>query len=343
MGSDNYDEMHRFLPGDDICERLLSGRLSPLDAPDPLRGVAALFEAAAGPAAPQELARKGQVVAAAMAEVLSSHPQLQTRPSRRKAMLSKVLTAKFAAAATVAAFGLGTAAAAATGALPGQTSHANSHAASGLATAAAAAGSSANHGSSNHATSSGGTTSAKIPSTGPANSQAQYGLCTAFLQATRTQAGNNGASSPPPSPQYNSTAFKALIAENNGVSGTTTYCRGVVATHASTSGNAAAGQPSDTGKPANTGRPANTGQPADTGKPATTGRPAGAGQSSDAGAHPSATGTTHGQAPISPPSSGGTGTADTASGGASDAGASTSGAASSGASTAGSGNAPAHP
>lgn len=46
VGSDNYDEMHYLLPGDDTCERLMSGRLSPMDAPDALRGVAELFAAA---------------------------------------------------------------------------------------------------------------------------------------------------------------------------------------------------------------------------------------------------------------------------------------------------------
>ncbi len=340
MRPDSYDEMHRLPPtDDDINDRLLSGRMSALDAPESLRGVAALFEVAAGPASPDELARSNQVVLAATAAVLSSRPRLPTTPSRRKAMLSKVLTAKFAAAATVAAFGVGTAAAAAAGSLPGQTAHANHHAASGLATAASHQ--LARDQASSRGTSAGAPASG-MASTGPANSHAQFGLCTAFLAAGSNQAAAGGASSPAAPPQYDSTAWRALIAANNGVAGTTTYCEGVVANHPGAGKPATTpSRPADAGKPATTpSRPADAGKPAttpsrptDAGKPATTpGPPAGTGGPSNAGSSGS-------HAPVVTPNDGGTGTAATASRGASSAGSSRAATASNGASSAGSSNA----
>lgn len=326
MGTDSYDEMHRFLTGDDCSDQLLSGRLSALDTPEPLRGVAALFEAAAGPAAPQELTRRSQVVAAVTAEVLSSQPQLPFTPSRRKAMLSKILTAKFAAAATAAAFGLGTAAAAATGSLPGQTDNANTHATtSGLTTAAA---NQTSHGNSNghgnaqsHGASAGHTTgSGGSASTGPANQHAQFGLCTAYL-ATHTSSTSSTSL-----PQDNSTAFKALsAAANQQNESTSAYCTTVVSQHNSSGDTSDATEPSESGKPANTGKPATTPT-----KPA------------DAGTPPSTAGSSQGHAAVTTPNDGaGTGTA--ASNGSNTTGATSAGTASSGASTAGSGNATTHP
>lgn len=337
MEADSYDEMHSFLSGDDSCDRLLSGQLSSLDVPGSLRGVAALFEAAAGPAAPAELARERQMVAALTAEVLSSRPQLHPTPSRRRAVLSKVLTAKFAALATAAAFGIGTAAAAAAGSLPGQTSHANSHATAGLATAAANQ-TPHGQGNSSHPGAAGNPTNGSIPLTGPANSHAEFGLCTAFLAAANGHTSTSGGSTLSSLPQYNSEAFMALIGEHKGVAGTTTYCQGVVASHPSSSDNT-----TDTGKPVDVGKPANAGKPADTGKPANAGKPADTGKPSSGGTLPSTAGSSSSHAPVSTPNSGGTGTADTASGGPSTSGTSTADTASNGASSAGSGNAPTHP
>src|SRR5579871_6292882 len=105
--------MIRFPFGDgDVVDGLLSGSLPAADAPDAYRSVASLFEAATAATEPQELLRRGSVVAASVAEVLQTNPAHTVTPSRRR-MLSKILTAKVAAAATAAAFGLGTAAAAA--------------------------------------------------------------------------------------------------------------------------------------------------------------------------------------------------------------------------------------
>jgi hypothetical protein len=135
-GFDSYDDMH-FLPsGDDIAERLMTGRLSPGDAPASYAGLAGVFEALRSPASSGELGAQATVVAAMTAEVRNHVPASGQINPRRHPVLTKLLTAKVASAATVAVFGLGTAAAAATGSLPGQTSHANSHASTGLAVAA---------------------------------------------------------------------------------------------------------------------------------------------------------------------------------------------------------------
>lgn len=260
---DIYDEMHLLPLSTGTADRLLSGELAPDDAPPAGRDLAVLFSTAKSPATPDELAHRGRVVASAVAEVLSSAPLSEPAPSRRRSMLSKVLTAKVAAAATIAALGLGTAAAAAaaTGALPG-TDHANSHAASGQATSAAA------HSSAGKPTPTPGV----VPPTGPANIHAQAGLCTAFLAAQKSTPGSTP-------PQYSSsTAFKALIIEHGGIASTTTYCRTVA--HPNTNQpdtSANTDTPEGTGKPADTGKPANTGKPADAGKPASPGNSAGQG------------------------------------------------------------------
>lgn len=301
---DRYDEMY-FRPGpDDSTERLIEGRLSPADAPPSYSGVAELFAAMRAPADSTELAAQTSVVAAMIAEARISSPSAQ--PPRRRSVLSKVLTAKAAAVATIAAFGIGTAAAAATGALPGQTSHANSHADAGLAIAAShtAAGTNGKSNGKGHNSPTGSNSNSAIPATGPANSHAQFGLCTAFLAAQKST--NSTTSSPP---QYNSTAFKALIAQNGGVAGTTTYCTGVVKSHPSESGS---NDSTNSGKPSGSGKPANN------------------------------PGSSHSQAPVSTPNSGGTSTADDASGGASSTGTSTANTASGGASSAGSANAAGH-
>ena len=260
IDGDSYGEMHR-LPfrdtgfSDDTADRLLSGRLPSLDAPEPYRGLASLFEAATGAPTHCETAQKATVVAAAMAAIETTapvHSAAVTPISGRRSMLSKMLTAKAAAAATVAALGLGTAAAAATGALPIGT--ANSHANSGLAIATSSS-SGTNNGSSGHAKNS------AANSTGAAdNPHAQFGLCTAFLA-------HHPASVSPASsvPSDKSTTFSALISNHGGLAGTTAYCQTVVSTTTTTAGsgdstdhNGTGNNSGDHGKPANAGKPGST-------------------------------------------------------------------------------------
>jgi hypothetical protein len=250
-GPDSPD-MHRFPFGDDVADRLLSGSLPANAAPESYRSVAALFEAATGPATSAELARAGAFAATAAAAVLETVPP--TPGSRR--VLKKLMTAKAAAVATTLAFGLGTAAAAATGSLPGQSGHANSNAAPGLAIATShQSGHSGRPTTSSVTIGTTGTSSptapktrtsgSSIPATGPANQNAQFGLCTAFLNGQKHVTTSSSPTSQPP--QYSSTAFQALIAQNGSVAATTTYCQHLVATtHQTTS-------PSEPAKPANPG------------------------------------------------------------------------------------------
>jgi hypothetical protein len=307
--SDSYDQMDRLRISDEVVDQMLSGRMAPAEAPDVCRDLAGLFQAAIGPTQPGELAGRDVLVAAAAASVLSQVPALTEARSRRKTMLSKLLTAKFAAAAAVAAIGMGTAAAAATGSLPGQTDNTPSQAQNGLTTANSHVGAnSSTKGHSNHSVTPG-----VVQSSGQANSHAQYGLCQAFLNATTTT--TTPASTPP---QYSAPPFKALITEHKGIAATTTYCQGL----SKPSDNAQSNSADQSGKP-DTAKPANAGTP-----PVSTGKPTNAGQPS----------VSTGNAPVPTPNSGGTGTASKASGGKSDTGTSTASTASGGASSAGSAN-----
>jgi hypothetical protein len=298
MDSDSYGEMHR-LPfrdtplNDETADRLLSGRLPALDAPEPYRGLASLFEAAAGAPTPQETAQGATVIAAAMAAMEAAtpvHSAAKTPISRRRSMLSKLLTAKAAAAATVAALGLGTAAAAATGALPIGTT--NSHSSSGLAIATSSSSGTNSGNSKGHANNSG------TNSTGAANNQnAQFGLCTAFLA-------HHPASVTPATsvPSDNSKTFSALISNHTDLAGTIAYCQTVMST---TTTHAGPGDSTD-----NNGTDNNSGKPADAGKPSST-PPVSTPNSGGTGTADTASGES---------SSTGTGTAGTSSNGASGAG-----------------------
>lgn len=301
--------MNRYHIDDAAADRLLSGQLSPEDAPPGYAGVAAMVQTAVGPTIPAELAHESTDVAAGVAAVAAGPIPLSTL-SRSRSMIGKLLTAKVLAGTTAIAIGVGTAAAALSGALPTQaTNHANAHAKAGLATAASHVGTGGAH-ASTHATSSSSATSSStapttpssIQSTGIANSHALFGLCTAFL------AGNASSSSGKDS----SAAFKALIAETGGSAATTmTFCSNFVMN------NHPGGKPSTTGKPSSTG------------KPSTTGKPTSAGKSSH-------------HAKVTTPNAGGTNTANQASGGASSHGTNTANTASGGASSAGSANAGGH-
>jgi len=282
MDSDSYGEMHRRpfrdTPfSDDTADRLLSGRLPALDAPEPYRGLASLFEAASGAPTHGETAQKATVVAAAMAAMEAASPvhSAATAPlSRRRSMLSKLLTAKAAAAATVAVLGLGTAAAAATGALPIGT--ANSHADAGLAIATSNS-SGTNNGSNGHSKNSGAN------STGAASNQhAQFGLCTAFL------AHHPASVSPATSvPSDKSKTFSALISSHGGLAGTSTYCQTVVSTTTTTAGS---GDSADTNGTENQGKPADAGKPSST-PPVSTPNSGGTGTADTASGGSSSTGT----------------------------------------------------
>lgn len=106
--------MERHPDIDDItAERLLSGRVGPDDAPDSLRGVAALLAAAGhADAAPADAA-----LVAAMADVITASPAAANDAGGRRPVLGRLLTAKAAAVFGVVALST-SGAAAATGRLP---------------------------------------------------------------------------------------------------------------------------------------------------------------------------------------------------------------------------------
>ena len=292
---DSHPEMHR-VPfrdpslSEELSERLLSGRVAADDVPHAYRGLAALFETATSAPTAEEMAHKATVVASAVAAVGAAatlHSLAPDQLSRRRSMISKILTAKAAAAATVAALGLGTAAAAMTGALPTQANH---HATVNLTTAGSGSTNNTNGQSNNN-----GQGSNHMPNA-VTNQNAQFGLCTAFF--AHYPVGTTVTSVP----SDKSKVFSAFLAMHGGVSGTTTYCTPIVASHPTSA----------------TDTPDST--------------------DTNSGTKPSDAGSSNSKAPVTTPNPGGTGTANTASGGDSSTGTGTAG----GASTSGSGHAGGH-
>jgi hypothetical protein len=289
------DDMH-LLIDDQTAERLVCGTVAPDDAPPGYARLASLVRDAQAPGLPNELVGGGAVASMAAAIVSNT---LTPAPSRagtapgfkRINMFSKIVTAKAAALAVAALFGLGTAAAAATGALQGSggSTHptvameitnassqgTTSQPAGGPATSGGASGGSTAGATT---TSSSGSSTINAPLTGPANQHALFGLCTAFLAGSgSTGAGGEGDASLAPtggtatttgtgtSPggKYNSTAFRALINEAGGsVASTASACTSFLQNSSGTSsaatsdGTPSGSSPTDAG----TGRPASPGR-----------------------------------------------------------------------------------
>lgn len=311
------DDMARI--DDRTVDRLLSGGLTADDAPPGLGNVAEIVRSALVPGKPTELARETSVVsmaAAVSSEAMSSYaPAPGGARTPRRRMLGKVLTGKAIAAATIAALGLGTAAAAATGSLPGQASH-------GSATNVLTQGSTNNNSGGNHNSSSQNGANSKAPiviagvsfaATGPANGHAIPGLCTA-LEAQFAQN--------PKSPSFtHAKPFETLISKTGGTpTAADSWCK------ANTSNSGLNADTQNNEPPTTESANSHTSTP-----PVST--PNNHDKSSTNSHAPTST------PPVSTPNSGGTGTADTASGGSSGTGTSTAGIASGGHSTDGSGNA----
>jgi hypothetical protein len=121
--------------GQDPLDRLLDGRLDPAFAPAGYGELSRLLAAATAPATPEELAGEQ----AALAEFRAVMRPLTLIP-RRASMPSKLLTVKAAAAALVAVLSIGGVAAAATGLLPGQARRVAEQAPSATAASVAARG-----------------------------------------------------------------------------------------------------------------------------------------------------------------------------------------------------------
>lgn len=105
----------------ETANRLVSGQMSPDDAPPGYAGVAQLL--AQAKTAPGASSAKELATVAAIGEAVRGHLQLPTPSTREKKMLAKVLTVKGAVVAVAVLFGAGTAAAA-TGSLPSQAQNA---------------------------------------------------------------------------------------------------------------------------------------------------------------------------------------------------------------------------
>jgi hypothetical protein len=94
------------------AERILAGSVSPADAPPGYADVAWVMRAAAGPPAPAELAGEVEAVALLAAELRAGTHSPVPAP-RRSSVLSRTLTARFAAAAVAGTLSLTTGLAAA--------------------------------------------------------------------------------------------------------------------------------------------------------------------------------------------------------------------------------------
>ncbi|HVA73515.1 MAG TPA: hypothetical protein VNF71_02995 [Acidimicrobiales bacterium] len=280
--------MH-LLIDEQTADRLVSGSVAPDDAPPGYARLASLVRAAQARGSADELVGEGAVAAMAAAIVSNTliPAPVQTitaaSSSRENRMLSKVLTAKVATAATVALFGLGTAAAAATGALPVQGSGGSAQGSTAALeisnstvtptgtpsgtgdqgqTSSGAPDSTAGNATSN---TSGSTSGITAPMTGPANQHALFGLCTAFLAPQGTAvSGSVSDMASPHGGKYSSTAFRALIKEAGGSIGSTTgacttFLQNMSSSSSSGSTSSGSSQPSDSSTVAGSGRPASPG------------------------------------------------------------------------------------
>jgi hypothetical protein len=274
---DREHEMARFAIDEATAERLLTGALSPDDAPPAYSGVARLFEIASGPATETELATEDTVLAAALA-ALTVPPSTGPVPSPRKPRIRKLLTAKAAVVVATLALGASAAAAATTGNLPSGAQTAVSDA---LAHVDISVPKPNKHANANATASTHGKSAKpgdqQSAGNGP-SANADFGLCTAFQagpdQQANPQAGDNSHSG-----KDAATAFTALMlrASDAGKS-TTAFCQSVLAAHAAGTDTSEppttnAGdhgqsgdhsQAGDHGKPADTGKPVNPGKPSDT-------------------------------------------------------------------------------
>lgn len=117
---DWYEQMSDPSLDEPTADSILLGMVPPDDAPPGYAGLAALARHVTMAAGAPELAGESTVVELMVAASASADPQRM--PTMRKALLAKkLLTAKVATVAVIGTFGLGSAAAAAAGVLPGQS------------------------------------------------------------------------------------------------------------------------------------------------------------------------------------------------------------------------------
>ena len=161
--------MHPMRLDDTTADRMAAGLVPPDDAPPGYAGVAELLHAARRAATGQDPARQAAVLAAVSAAVAGAGESPHT--PWRKSMSTTRLSARTAAVASALVLAGATAAAAATGSLPGP---AQDTAASVLSHVGISVPNTAGQGTGDQQTTDSGTNS----STGP-NANALFGLCTA--------------------------------------------------------------------------------------------------------------------------------------------------------------------
>jgi hypothetical protein len=205
-------EASRFFVDDTTTVRLLSGRLSPEDAPPGYGGLATMVRAAAGPNTRAELARESIVVSAAVA-ALRSAPHNRPILRRRTPMLAKLLPAKLTAVAVSTVLGAATAAAAA-GTLPKSAQSAAYGALSHVGLSVPRP-SNTSH-PTTHGTANPGALSTPSP-------VADLGKCTAFLSHSNAEAAGGASAHADSSP-----AFSTLVAGHGGLQPTRKYCQALV-------------------------------------------------------------------------------------------------------------------
>jgi hypothetical protein len=206
--------MHERPIDDTTADRLLGGAIRPDDAPPGTAGVAALI-AAARSAAQVPAPTDDAFVASLAAAVPATGPHA----TRRRPMISRLLTAKAAAIGGVALFGA-SAAAASAGTLPAPAQDAVSKAFDKAGVSVPA-------------------------SKGASHGNSEFGHCTAFLAQQREGRDDEGDDDATEQTSTTSTTagggttssteakrgrpFTALLEAHGGVAGTTSYCEGVVA------------------------------------------------------------------------------------------------------------------
>jgi hypothetical protein len=267
-------DRHRLALDEGTAERLLTGRLDPADAPPGYTPVAALLAAVSAPPDTEELTGQAAVVAVFAAAARSRPVGMRLLTPRRSRVLTKLLTAKVAAAA-LGVLMTGGVAAAATGNLPAPAQQA-AHALLGGAGVPAPAEA---------------TATTRAHPVGPdAAGQAAQGLCRAWSAG---QGGQHGS-------KLDAPAFAALTKAAGGSDQIAAYCARVTA---SRPGGAGQGAPPGS-LPASTAAGPGHGQGGPPSSlPATSAGGSGQGQGSPPSSLPASTsgGSGHGQG--SPPSS----------------------------------------
>ena len=202
---DPRGEMHWSPLDERTADALLDGRVAARDLPRALHPLHEVIRQAAAPVGRAPLPGEEELVRA-FAAAVGPVPGVSSTSTRRKPMLTRLLTLKAAAAAAAVLFGSGVAAAA-TGALPGPMQTVAAHSLASVGWSVPDPGHATTHGHAVTTTTQPSTTTVPSTTTTPpiVNSSNLPGLCTAYNAST---SGGTETSKP----NLGSTAFSALAA-----------------------------------------------------------------------------------------------------------------------------------